>query len=203
VAKKPKKSKKTKEVTEELERSLAKDLHTTMVNYFGLNKRMQVNVLYSAGYGYKDIAEIVDTSPEYAMKCVQLYRKEPKMRQRVLEITSKLPEWFRMSRQAVLPVLAEAQNKALGIYLDDPQLLIDRPALAKQVAQQAGVQADEEVPQRQTINIGELQAIMVTMTDDSGQVGSKARAWKEQQRLEKAKQIEGDIVDVEPEDSDG
>ena len=107
---------------------------------------------------------------------------KPKFRQRVLEICAELPAWFRTSRQANLPILAAAQTKAAHLYLERPELLIDKPQLAKHMASQAGVKMESESPSVQFMKVDTL--IQIQQVVDS-------------QQQSPPRQIEGDIVDVD------
>jgi hypothetical protein len=144
-----------KQLSKETHLKVIKGVMDTMSDAHNLPKLYQIGLLHQAGYQPKDIKIILDTSAKYASVCIAKIKKEPKTRQRLAELIAQMPDWFRISRQATLPVLAAAQNKAAQIYLEKPELLIDKPQLAKQIAVQAGVKSDEgQAPQY--INIENL-----------------------------------------------
>lgn len=152
-----------KQMSKELDQRLISDINKTVADFFGLSKAMQAGILYHAGYGAEDIGNIVKTSVGYVHNIMRDMRTKPKFKHRVLEIVSQFPDWFRSSRQATLPVLAAAQNKAAHLYLEKPELLIDKPQLAKQMLMAAGVKTEEErKSQFININLNLLQQVQET-----------------------------------------
>jgi hypothetical protein len=168
---------------EETHLSLIKGVIDTISDAHNLPKLYQIGLLHQAGYNPKDIEIILNTSAKYASVCIAKIKKEPKTRQRLAELIAQMPDWFRTSRQAALPILAAAQNKAAQIYLERPELLIDKPQLAKQIAVQAGVKSEEE-SSPQFISIKSLTMIQNFL----------------QQQQETAKQIEAEVIDISTEE---
>ena len=162
---------------------LAKEVNSSIAAHFNLSKAMQAGILYHRGHSAEDIGIIVDTSVGYVHNVMRDYRTKPKFRQRVLEKVAEFPEWFRTSRQAILPDLARAQNEAVELYLANPEKMIDKPQLAKQIAVQAGVKSEEE-SSPQLISIKSLTMIQNFL----------------QQQQETAKQIEAEVIDIDTEE---
>ena len=74
------------------------------------------------------------------------FKHGPNIRKKISELSAKLPERYREISRLQLIELASAEGLAVKEYLKDPKLLIDKPALAKQIKQSAGVLADEGDP---------------------------------------------------------
>lgn len=75
-----------------------------------------------------------------------------KFKKRIEEMARKLPAFFRDVNNLHLIDLAQAQESAMEMYKQNPELLIKHPQLARQVKQMAGI-LDDEVKPQPTINI--------------------------------------------------
>jgi hypothetical protein len=87
----------------------------------------------------EDTAIYLETSRSYVNNAVTECRNDPKSREKYLNILQQLPDWYRSRKKAELPKLAEAESRALDMYLEKPQLLISNPSLARQLRSAGGI----------------------------------------------------------------
>lgn len=133
------------------------------------------------GLTQKNCAKLVGYSETHASRLVKKFREDAKTRQRVEQIADLMPDTYRTVCKLRLPWISEIEGKGLGEYDRDPRLAVTNPQLLKQVKTGAGVKTDIEISP--TI-------IPITVAI---QMQNHLAA---QQR-----QIEGEIVDVEPEEN--
>lgn len=148
----------TKELTtEERNLQIGRDVLARIMESMNLSKLMRIGLLDVGGYSSKQIASLVQSPESYVRKCKAQCRREPKTVQKVSELVAGLPDWFRQSRQALLPELAKLQGLALAEYEKQPEMILKHPQLLKQVASQAGVRSDEHQGVQVNINFTAIQ----------------------------------------------
>jgi len=95
-----------------------------------------------------------------------------KFKKRIEEMARKLPAFFRDVNNLHLIDLAQAQESAMKLYKENPEMLIKFPQLARQVKQMAGILNDEVKPQP-TINIKTINVMQHMMLKDLEETLSK------------------------------
>ncbi len=164
---------------EEIYYTFAKDLVATLVNTYNLKKNLTIGILDEMQVPWEVIANTVNTSYAYVKSALSDIRRKPKLKQKFGEILMELPNLYRSSCRAQLPLLAKAESRAVLKYIESPELLIERPALGKQIKQGAGITFGDELPSTVNVNVGQImQNILV-------------------QARQPAKAIELDVIDAE------
>ena len=111
--------------------------------------------------------------------------KLPIVKERLLKITSAMPEKYRALCRMRLGDVAEIEGKALKEMKDNPEKALKHPQLLKQVKQSAGVLADDGVIQPIQINIKEIQLFNQARLDE---------------RIKQIQGPAGDVIDVQAEE---
>ena len=107
-------------------------------------------------------AKLCDYHPDYGYKLDRKFREDHNLRAHIAEITSQIPDQYGELCKLRLLSMAEIEGAALETYRENPKLALDKPQLLKQIKQAAGVLTQDEGPPRPlTVNIKELQALMV------------------------------------------
>jgi len=130
-------------------------------------KWMAIAIAYDMGArNYKAMAQALDTSHRYVKNKVAEYRKKSKMQERVDAIRRRFPEIYRELCRNRLPQLALAEGRAIELYCEQPEKLIEKPTLARQIKTAAGIVSDEE-PQPATVDIQEIRNLMIQVVDSA------------------------------------
>ena len=88
---------------------------------------------------------------------------EGKLRNKISEVLAKLPDRYRDICKLNLIKLSEAEVKAVDRYVEDPDLLIKSPTLAKDIKRAAGVIEDERPEVVPMIRIEKMQGDVKVM----------------------------------------
>jgi hypothetical protein len=132
-------------------------------DHYSLNKTLLIQIAYVMGFKSKDIAEAAKCSQDYVRAGISRYKKIKKCREQVAEILGDLPDFYREVCRHRLPQLALAEGKALDLYCEKPEKLIEKPTLARQIKAAAGVSPEPEDGPT-TVNIAEVRNLMIQMT---------------------------------------
>ena len=124
------------------------------------DKRSRFFMAYFFNLPMEACISISGLSPSYCSVLVSKYRRNPKLRAHIDKIFDGWPEVYRNVCKMRLFKLQEAEGKAVEKYLDNPELLIDKPQLAKQIKLAAGAMPTDDIPRPMMINIGQIQAVM-------------------------------------------
>jgi hypothetical protein len=102
----------------------------------------------------------------YAYKLITKYRKDRQLRELTEQVLDSFPDKYRLMCKARLLELSRIEGQAIEEYRKDPKLLIDKPQLAKQVKQAAGVLLGEDIRQViPLINIEEMRVLIKSKID--------------------------------------
>jgi hypothetical protein len=124
------------------------------------DKRSRFFMAYFFNLPMEACISISGLSPSYCSALVSKYRRNPKLRAHIDKIFDGWPEVYRNVCKMRLFKLQEAEGKAVEKYLDNPELLIDKPQLAKQIKLAAGAMPTDDFPKPMMINISNMQAII-------------------------------------------
>lgn len=139
-------------------------------------------LLWLLGFSAKAAALSAGYSQSYSESGVQRRLKTPKLRERIEEITSVMPEKYRSLCRLRLTDVAEVEGEVLKEMKLNPNKAIRNPQVLKQIKQSAGALADESQPP-QSIHIETLQVIQ------QNQLSTMSRRLEEMEKKPK-------IVDV-------
>jgi hypothetical protein len=124
-----------------------------------LSQRDKFLLFWMLGHPAAAAGRMAGYSDSYALKLSQELKKQPKLAQRLEEITSVMPDRYRALCKFRLTDVAEVEGAALQKMKEDPLLAIKNPALLKQAKQAAGVLVPEGSPVV-NVNLGFLQQAM-------------------------------------------
>jgi hypothetical protein len=141
---------------EEIYHSFASDVARTVAQTLGLKKNVTAALLNEMYVPYQVIANVLDTSVAYVKNSVTLVRREPKLKQKFGEALAELTTLYKSSCRTQLPILARAESKAVLKYMESPELLIERPTLAKQIKQASGVVFGDEQHSTVNVSVGQI-----------------------------------------------
>lgn len=136
---------------------MSKAIVKRVAQAFDLSKSMQILLCHDMGLSGEECAVIANASIGYVYNVVRERKLKPKLKERYAQLLMELPDWYRNIKRNQLPILAEAEGKALEKYLKDPELLIKHPALARQMRIAGGVAEPESQPIQVQINLAMLQ----------------------------------------------
>jgi hypothetical protein len=143
--------------SKDLSMNLAKTVVESVTNTYNLNKTMQILICDDMGLSGEECAIVVNSTPGYVHNVVRRKRTDSKLRERFTQLVLEFPDWYRGVKMAQLPALAAAESKALERYLQDPELIIKHPALARQLRIAGGVSEPEQKPIQVNVNLALLQ----------------------------------------------
>jgi len=126
-----------------------------------LTKEAAFYLYWIFGIEPKKSAQLAGYKDTYAYKLITKYRKDRQLRTLTEQIFDSFPDKYRMMCKTRLLELAKIEGQAIEEYRKDPKLLIDKPQLAKQVKQAAGVLLGEDIRQViPLINIEEMRVLI-------------------------------------------
>ena len=126
------------------------------------NKLNAFFTYYFLGMSPKVCANLTGYSEKYGYKLIHKYRHISKFAHTIDRFLATMPQRYQNLCKARLVELGQIEGLAIQEYRNNPKLLIDKPQLAKQVKQAAGV-LDDDVPQPSTIKIESIQILMAEL----------------------------------------
>jgi hypothetical protein len=160
MAKKPKKkAESSNQITELVTTDLISEVIDAVTAKRGYAKRDKFLMAWILGLPATTAGKIAGYSNSYASKLSEQVRKNPKLAERLEEITSVMPDRYRALCKFRLTDVAEVEGAALQKMKEDPLLAIKNPALLKQAKQAAGVLTEPTGP-TVNLNLGFLQQAM-------------------------------------------
>jgi hypothetical protein len=143
-----------------LSESDAIEIIQTIAQAKSADKRAKFFMGYFFNLPMEVCVRISGLSQSYCSALVGKYRRNPKLRTHIDKLFDGWPEVYRNVCKMRLFKLQEAEGKAVEKYLENPELLIDKPQLAKQIKLAAGAMPVDEVPRPMMVNIGEIRAVI-------------------------------------------
>ena len=115
-------------------------------------------LLWLLGFSGKAAALSAGYSPSYAASGILKQLKTPKLRERIEEITSIMPEKYKSLCRLRLIDVAEVEQGILQEMKNNPSKAMKNPQILRQIKQSSGALADESQP-LQSIHIETLQIL--------------------------------------------
>ena len=110
------------------------------------DKRRDKFLLYwLLGYPVRTAGITAGYKESYAKFGLYEVLKQPIVKERLLEITSAMPEKYRALCRLRLGDVAEVEGSVINLMKDDPKLALKHPQVLKQLKKSAGVLEDEIV----------------------------------------------------------
>jgi len=126
-----------------------------------LTKEASFFLYWIFGVDPKKSALLSGYKGSYAYKLITKYRKDRNLRELTEQVFDSFPDKYRLMCKARLLELSKIEGAAIEEYRKDPKLLIDKPQLAKQVKQAAGVLLGDDIRQViPLINIEEMRVLI-------------------------------------------
>ncbi|UCE04862.1 MAG: hypothetical protein JSW07_14720 [bacterium] len=123
-------------------------------------------ILRTVGISAQRAAAACGYSDTYCYRLDAKLKNDQNVATRVGRIIKSIPSQYQSLCRLRLIPLAEAENKAIQQYIANPDLLIDKPQLAKQIKQTSGVLADDGIQSPTFINIQRIQNMLLAPHQD-------------------------------------
>ena len=112
-------------------------------------------------------ARLAGYSANHGYRLVKEFENSGKTRRTVEKFLNSMPESYKGICKLQLARISQIESAALEAYENDPKLVINRPALLKQVKQGAGILSDD-TPHAQFIRIDSVQNLMLQVHKNRG-----------------------------------
>jgi hypothetical protein len=142
--------------------ALAKEVVDNVGSFRGASKTLKYHLYRMFGFNTAAAADLAGITLRTGYDLNQRLANDERQYKKLAHIVSGFPDKYRELCKLRLMGISNIEDKALGLYAEDPKLAIERPALLKHMKQAAGIVLEE--PQTQVvpnINIGQLQAIIL------------------------------------------
>jgi hypothetical protein len=124
------------------------------------DKRQKFLMAWFFGLPMEKCATISGLSQSYCESLPAKYRKSQALRTHFEKLLSTWPETYRNVCKLRLYKLQDAEGRAVERYLEDPELLIKRPQLARQIKIAAGAMPTDDIVRPMDIDIGQIQVLI-------------------------------------------
>ena len=151
-------------------KNIGDKLNTGILNslkeHYDLNKRGIIYLGYMMGLNSKVLANAANCTRTYVNQSIAFFKNSKKSRERAAKILADMPSWYKELCRNRLPAIAEAEARAIEVYLKKPEKLIEKPSLARQIKAAAGVVTEEDASPP-TVNIREVRNLMIQMLPEA------------------------------------